>query len=119
MREANGQQNRGRTREELRYLWTHRGGVNLWREVRQEFVLDIQKLLSNLTQMSLYLKTIEAQSRKETARKFLNNLNGWLYRRKFSQKKLNIDKAHGFLYEGLLFPFRPEKDCSSNLVGLA
>lgn len=89
---------------------------NAFREARTDFNLDIKRFLRNLVNFSLHLKKSPADSRKALGRKFLNNINGWLYRRKFSPKKQQTDTSHQFLYEGLLFPFSFENSCSSTLV---
>jgi disulfide oxidoreductase YuzD len=89
---------------------------NSWRQARQDFLTDLKRLLKNLVNFSLHLKKQPAQSRKEQGRRFLNHLNGFLYRRKFSPKKQQTDKEHNFLYEGLIFPFALEPEVSSILI---
>ena len=89
---------------------------NQYREARNDFNNDVKRFLRNLVNFSLFLKKQPAESRKATGRKFLNNINGWLYRRKFSPKKLQTDKNHLYLYEGLLFPFSLEEKTASTLI---
>ena len=81
----------------------------LAKEARSDFKVDVRRFLSNLVNFSLYLKKNPANERKAVGRKFLNNMNGWLYRRKLSSKKVQ-SKHHHHLYEGILFPFSPEKN---------
>lgn len=85
------------------------------KEARSDFKKDVRRILSNLVNFSLYLKKSPADQRKEVARKFLNNLNGWLYRRKLNQRKIK-SRLHNYLYEGILFPFSPEGNISSTLI---
>lgn len=92
---------------------------NNFREARTDFNIDVKRFLRNLVNFSLHLKKRPADSRKALGRKFLNNINGWLYRRKFSKKKLQTDASHQYLYEGLLFPFSLEEKVASTLVILA
>lgn len=85
------------------------------KEARSDFKADVRRFLSNLVNFSIYLKKSPVDSRKEDARKFLNNMNGWLYRRKLNQKKIK-SQIHNHLYEGILFPFSPEGPVASTLV---
>lgn len=85
------------------------------KEARSDFKNDIRRFLSNLVNFSLHLKKTPAPERKEVARKFLNNMNGWIYRRKLNQKKTKSE-FHHYLYEGIPFPFTPDGKVSSNLV---
>lgn len=89
---------------------------NSFREARTDFNIDIKRFLRNLINFSLHLKKRPADTRKALGRKFLNNINGWLYRRKFSKKKLQTDGSHQYLYEGLLFPFSLEEKVASTLI---
>ena len=54
------------------------------KEARSDFKRDVRRFLSNLVNFSLHLKKSVPDQRKEVARKFLNNINGWLYRRKLN-----------------------------------
>lgn len=85
------------------------------KEARSDFKADVRRFLSILVNFSLYIKKSPPEERKEVARKFLNNMNGWMYRRKLNPKKLKSD-YHQYLYEGILFPFSPEGPISSTLV---
>lgn len=85
------------------------------KEVRSDFKTDVRRFLSNLVNFSLYLKKTPVDQRKEAARKFLNNMNGWVYRRKLNHRKLKSE-FHNYLYEGILFPFTPEGTVNSTLV---
>lgn len=85
------------------------------KEARSDFKADVRRLLSNLVNFSIYLKRSPVESRKENARKFLNNMNGWLYRRKLNHKKVKSE-YHNHLYEGILFPFSPSGPVASTLV---
>lgn len=85
------------------------------KEARSDFKRDIRRFLSNLVNFSLDLKKRPVETRKDLARKFLNNMNGWLYRRKLNPRKIRSD-YHQYLYEGILFPFSPDGAVSSNLV---
>lgn len=85
------------------------------KEARSDFKNDVRRFLKNLINFSLYLKKSDKDARKDIGRKFLNNMNGWLYRRKLNTKKVkSVD--HHYLYEGVLFPFSPSIDSSSTLV---
>lgn len=92
--------------------------VMIGKEARSDFKKDVRRFLSNLVNFSLYIKQVANEKRKETARKFLNNLNGWLYRRKLNPLKVKSD-CHQYLYEGILFPFSGEGSVSSTLVTAA
>ncbi len=85
------------------------------KEARSDFKSDVRRFMSNLVNFSLYLKKSPVDERKEVARKFLNNMNGWIYRRKLNQKKIKSEDHH-FLYEGILFPFSPEGKVASTLI---
>lgn len=85
------------------------------KEARVNFKTDTRKFLSNLVNFSLHLKATPKEERKEVANKFLNNINGWIYRRKLNQSKIKSE-LHSFLYEGLPFPFSTEDNISSSLV---
>ena len=87
------------------------------KEARSDFKNDVRRLLSNLINYSLYLKKTDKEQRKIVGRKFLNNMNGWLYRRKLNTKKVQ-SRDHHHLYEGILFPFSPDQSISSTLVSL-
>ena len=87
------------------------------KEARCHFKADVRRFLSNLVNFSLFLKKNPPNTRKDVARKFLNNMNGWLYRRKLNQKKVRSE-YHQYLWEGILFPFSPEGFVSSTLVRL-
>lgn len=89
--------------------------IMIGKEARSDFKKDVRRLLSNLVNFSLYVKQIPNEKRKETARKFLNNVNGWLYRRKLNPLKVKSE-SHQYLYEGILFPFSVEGEVSSTLV---
>lgn len=85
------------------------------KEARSDFKNDVRRFLNNLINFSLYLKKSDPDARKDLGRKFLNNMNGWLYRRKLNTKKVkSLD--HRSLYEGILFPFSPSEGYSSTLV---
>jgi hypothetical protein len=87
----------------------------LAKEARSDFKNDVRRLLSNLVNFSLYVKKSPPEERKETARKFLNNINGWIFRRKANQMKIKSEYHH-YLYEGILFPFSPKGSMASTLV---
>ena len=87
----------------------------LTKEARSDFKADVRRFLSNLVNFSINLKKCPVDSRKEDARKFLNNMNGWLYRRKLNHKKIK-SQIHNHLYEGILFPFSPQGLTASTLV---
>jgi hypothetical protein len=89
--------------------------IMIAKEARSDFKRDIRKFLSNLVNFSLDLKKRPLDTRKDVARKFLNNMNGWLYRRKLNPRKIRSD-YHQYLYEGILFPFRADGKVCSNLV---
>jgi hypothetical protein len=52
--------------------------IMLAKEARSDFKADVRRFLSNLVNFSINLKKCPVGSRKEDARKFLNNMNGWL-----------------------------------------
>lgn len=79
------------------------------KEARSDFKSDVRRFMGNLVNFSLHLKRSPPQERKDAARKFLNNMNGWLYRRKLNHKKVKSTDHH-FLYEGILFPFSPDPE---------
>lgn len=87
----------------------------LAKEARSDFKADVRRFLSNLVNFSLYVKKSPPDERKETARKFLNNMNGWLFKRKLNHKKIKSE-FHHYLYEGILFPFSPKGKVASTLV---
>ena len=87
----------------------------LAKEARSDFKADVRRFLSNLVNFSLYVKKSPPEQRKDIARKFLNNMNGWLYRRKLNNKKIKSEYHH-YLYEGILFPFTPRDNVASTLV---
>lgn len=89
----------------------------LAKEARSDFKADVRRFLSNIVNFSLYVKKSPVDERKETARKFLNNMNGWIYRRKLNHKKIKSEYHH-YLYEGILFPFSPKGNSASTLVVL-
>ena len=87
----------------------------LAKEARSNFKADVRRFLSNLVNFSLYVKKSPPEERKEIARKFLNNMNGWIYRRKLNQKKIKSEYHH-YLCEGILFPFSPRGKIASTLI---
>lgn len=103
------------TRKVVSLITTDLEEKMLAKEARCDFKADVRKFLSNLVNFSIYLKKRPIESRKEDARKFLNNMNGWLYRRKLNQKKIKSEYHH-YLYEGILFPFSPQGNTASTLV---
>ena len=85
------------------------------KEARSDFKNDVRRFLSNLVNFSLYLKKSEPDTRKSVGRKFLNNMNGWMYRRKLNSKKV-ASQDHHHLYEGILFPFSHQDGVLSTLI---
>lgn len=82
---------------------------------RSDFKIDVKRFLGNLVNFSLYLKKTSVDERLVVGKKFLNNMNGWLYRRKMNPNKIN-SRDHHSLYEGILFPFNPSENYQSTLI---